>query len=74
VQATNDRSTSTAASASAAGLDRTVLPIHEPTPAVITELDARQAKAPPRFELQAPKGAPNELATRPRARGARSKE
>ena len=40
-------------------MDRTVLPIHEPTPAAITELDARNAKAPPRFEVRAPQGAPN---------------
>ena len=40
-------------------LDRTSLPIPEPTRAPITELDARQAKAPPRFEVKAPKGAPN---------------
>ena len=40
-------------------LDRTVLPIHEPQPATITTLDARDAKAPPRFEVKAPAGAPN---------------
>ncbi len=40
-------------------LDRTVLPIPEPKSAPITELDARKAKAPPRFEVKAPKGAPN---------------
>ena len=40
-------------------LDRTVLPIHEPATAPITTLDARDAKAPPRFEVQAPPGAPN---------------
>src|SRR6476659_2870306 len=40
-------------------LDRTVLPIPEPKSAPITELDARNAKAPPRFEVRAPKGAPN---------------
>jgi Sulfatase len=40
-------------------LDRTVLPIPEPKSAPITELDARNAKAPPRFEVKAPKGAPN---------------
>ncbi len=40
-------------------LDRTVLPIPEPKLAPITELDARNAKAPPRFEVKAPKGAPN---------------
>jgi arylsulfatase len=45
--------------AASAGLDRTVLPIPEPKHDTITELDARNAKAPPRFEVTAPKGAPN---------------
>jgi arylsulfatase A-like enzyme len=45
--------------APAGGLDRTVLPIHEPAAAAITELDARNAKAPARFEVKAPTGAPN---------------
>src|SRR5213595_1008982 len=40
-------------------IDRTVLPIPEPQPPTITVLDARNAKAPPRFEVKAPKGAPN---------------
>ena len=40
-------------------LDRTVLPIPEPKYPPITEPDARNAKAPPRFEVKAPKGAPN---------------
>jgi len=40
-------------------LDRTVLPIPEPKLAPITTLDARNAKAPPRFEVKAPQGAPN---------------
>jgi hypothetical protein len=40
-------------------LDRTVLPIHEPAVAPITTLDAREAKAPPRFEVKAPQDAPN---------------
>jgi arylsulfatase A-like enzyme len=40
-------------------LDRTVLPIPEPQPPVSTELDARKAKAPPRFEVKPPQGAPN---------------
>jgi arylsulfatase len=39
--------------------DRTVLPIKEPQYPPITELDARNAKAPPRFEVTAPHGAPN---------------
>jgi arylsulfatase A-like enzyme len=52
----------TAASAlgqSADGLDRTVLPIREPHYPTSTVLDARDAKPPPRFEVKAPKGAPN---------------
>jgi arylsulfatase A-like enzyme len=40
-------------------LDRTVLPIPEPQPQVFTELDARNAKAPPPFRVTAPNGAPN---------------
>ena len=40
-------------------LDRTVLPVVEPEYPAIAELDARNAKAPPRFEVKAPKGAPN---------------
>src|SRR5436305_4420681 len=40
-------------------IDRTVLPVPKPKPHTITELDARNAKAPPRFEVKAPKGAPN---------------
>ncbi|HJQ97605.1 MAG TPA: arylsulfatase [Candidatus Polarisedimenticolaceae bacterium] len=42
-------------------VDRTVLPIPEPSYPAITELDARDAKAPPRFEVKAPQGAPNVL-------------
>jgi arylsulfatase A-like enzyme len=45
--------------ADAQELDRTVLPIPEPATPTITELDARNAKAPPRFEVKAPQGAPN---------------
>jgi len=40
-------------------LDRTSLPIQEPKPPVSKELDARNAKMPPRFEVKAPAGAPN---------------
>ncbi|MGQ0578267.1 MAG: arylsulfatase [Betaproteobacteria bacterium] len=40
-------------------LDRTVLPIAEPKFKSITTLDARNAKAPARFEVKAPQGAPN---------------
>ena len=40
-------------------LDRTVLPVHEPAVPTYKDLDARDAKAPPRFEVKAPDGAPN---------------
>lgn len=39
--------------------DRNILPIKEPTPPTYTELDVRNATAPPRFEVKAPEGAPN---------------
>jgi len=39
--------------------DRTVLPIPERKVPTITELDARNATPPPRFEVKAPEGAPN---------------
>ena len=39
--------------------DRTVLPLAEPARAKVTDLDVRTAKAPPRFEVKAPDGAPN---------------
>ncbi|MGH9368670.1 MAG: sulfatase-like hydrolase/transferase [Thermoanaerobaculia bacterium] len=39
--------------------DRTVLPLAEPVYPAITEVDARKAKAPPRFEVKAPVNAPN---------------
>src|SRR5262249_38212178 len=42
-------------------LDRTVLPLPQPKPPLIAELDVRNAKAPPRFEVKAPAGAPNVL-------------
>jgi arylsulfatase len=45
--------------ATPAKLDRTVLPIPEPRYAPNTTLDVRKTKAPPRFEVKAPKGAPN---------------
>jgi arylsulfatase len=50
-----------AAPAQAGSLDRTVLPIQEPKYPAITELDARKATPPPRFEVKAPEGAPNVL-------------
>jgi arylsulfatase A-like enzyme len=40
-------------------IDRTVLPIQPPKHEAITELDARNAKAPEPFEIKAPEGAPN---------------
>ena len=40
-------------------MDRTVLPIPEPNYPLATELDARDATAPPKFEVKAPTGAPN---------------
>jgi arylsulfatase A-like enzyme len=39
--------------------DRTVLPIKEPLRQTYKELDASNAKAPARFDVKAPKGAPN---------------
>ena len=54
--------TSTADSEKASGdVDRTILPIRETYYPAATELDARNAKAPARFEVKAPKGAPNVL-------------
>ena len=50
---------SPAASQEQAPLDRTVLPLAEPTYPPITELDVRKATPPPRFEVKAPQGAPN---------------
>ena len=42
-------------------LDRTVLPVPEPKVPAITTFDARNVKAPPRFEVKAPAQAPNVL-------------
>ncbi len=39
--------------------DRSALPIKEPKRQSFTELDVRNATAPPRFHVTAPKGAPN---------------
>ncbi len=41
------------------GMDRSILPIKEPDIPFDTTLDARNAKAPPRFEVKAPAKAPN---------------
>ena len=49
------------ASAQAVPVDRTVLPLAEPSYPPITELDVRKATPPPRFEVKAPAGAPNVL-------------
>lgn len=40
-------------------MDRTVLPIKAPIRQTYKELDARNASAPERFDVKAPKGAPN---------------
>ena len=49
----------TSAAAQQVPLDRTILPVREPSYPAITELDARRATAPPRFEVRAPASAPN---------------
>ena len=49
------------AAAGTAAIDRTVLPIAEPNYPHETELDARKATPPPRFEVKAPEAAPNVL-------------
>jgi arylsulfatase A-like enzyme len=43
----------------ATSVDRTVLPLAEPSHPAITELDVRKATAPPLFQVKAPQGAPN---------------
>jgi arylsulfatase len=45
--------------APAGAIDRTTLPVAEPDYPRATELDARNAKAPARFEVKPPQGAPN---------------
>lgn len=40
-------------------IDRTRLPIADPQRQAYTEIDARKVTPPPRFEVKAPKGAPN---------------
>ena len=45
--------------AAAGAIDRTVLPIAEPSYPAVTEVDARKATPPARFEVKAPEGAPN---------------
>ena len=51
--------------------DRTVLPIPEPKLPPITTLDARNAKAPPRFEVKAPAKAPERAHRADRRHGLR---
>jgi arylsulfatase len=55
----NKGSTPPKAAASSDGLDRTILPIAEPKRQTYKELDARNAKAPERWQVKAPEGAPN---------------
>ena len=45
--------------AQSAAIDRTVLPIQEPSRPVYTELDARNVTMPSHFDVKAPAGAPN---------------
>ena len=40
-------------------IDRRILPLTEPTYPAYTELDVRKTEPPPRFEVTAPKNAPN---------------
>lgn len=47
------------AGADATEIDRTHLPLREPTPPTYTELDARNVEAPTPFQVRAPEGAPN---------------
>ena len=60
-QPSKEHTDTTTGATSTDGFDRTVLPIHEPKTDAITELDARNVKAPARFEVKAPQGAPNVL-------------
>lgn len=54
------RKSETVASVAGPGeLDRTVLPVKAPAEAFDTTLDARNGKAPTRFEVKAPAKAPN---------------
>src|SRR6187401_392113 len=54
-----NETSATAETTSSGDLDRTVLPIKEPTYPEETTLDARNATAPGRFEVKAPEKAPN---------------
>lgn len=57
----NTANSETSLTASNDGLDRTVLPIKEPDAPEYDELDARNAKPPKAFKVEAPKNAPNVL-------------
>src|SRR5450432_4296273 len=59
-QPKTEATTTTDTTKTASGeFDRTSLPIREPARQTYKELDARNAKAPARWEVKAPKGAPN---------------
>lgn len=55
----SDEAETTTTSAVSDGFDRSILPIRETYYPAQTELDARNAKAPARFEVKAPEKAPN---------------
>ena len=55
----NESEFQSSAPGTVASMDRTVLPVPEPQYPPITELDVHNAQAPPRFQVKAPKGAPN---------------
>ncbi len=55
----NPQGTEPNVTSSAGTSDRTVLPIPDPVYPKVTELDARNATAPPPFSVKAPEGAPN---------------
>lgn len=59
LQSCQPAANNTASTPESGGLDRTILPIQQPTPPVITEKDARKVTAPPRWEVKAPEKAPN---------------
>jgi arylsulfatase len=59
--ATAQTPTQAAGAAATSLVDRTILPIREPTPPTTDVLDARNAIPPPRFEVNAPPNAPNVL-------------
>ncbi|HEY6565445.1 MAG TPA: hypothetical protein VIY86_13165, partial [Pirellulaceae bacterium] len=56
-----DQTPQVATATSRATLDRTILPIPEPSIPHSTVFDARKATPPPRFQVTAPAGAPNVL-------------